>query len=105
MRSIQPYVHVERLSAREGKPRPTDVELVDQAMLNESGFVTLDATLGMQGKEMEKGFAEGEVTLNPSSQTEPVSGPSEIIHLQWKKIAWVTVRDQVISPLVQGAAW
>ncbi|KAH9478617.1 hypothetical protein JR316_0009074 [Psilocybe cubensis] len=105
MRSIQPYVHVERLSTGEAVPRPTDVELVDQGMLDESGFVTLDATLGMQGKETEKGFAEGEVALKPPSQTEPASGPSEIIHLQWKKIAWVTVRDQVISPLVQGAAW
>lgn len=105
LRSIQPYVQVERLSAGEGEPRPTDVELVDQAMLNEAGFVTLDATLGLPGKETEKGFAEGEVTLKPSVQTESVSSPSEIIHLQWKKIVWVTVRDQVISPLLQGALW
>jgi hypothetical protein len=30
---------------------------------------------------------------------------SEIIHVQWKKVIWITIRDQVISPLVQGALW
>ncbi|KAF9460043.1 hypothetical protein BDZ94DRAFT_1198624 [Collybia nuda] len=30
---------------------------------------------------------------------------TEVIELQWGRIAWVTTRDQVISPLLQGALW
>jgi len=30
---------------------------------------------------------------------------SEIIHVQWGKVIWITVRDQVVSPLLQGALW
>ncbi|KJA25446.1 hypothetical protein HYPSUDRAFT_199610 [Hypholoma sublateritium FD-334 SS-4] len=31
--------------------------------------------------------------------------PSEIIRVQWKNVIWVTLRDQLISPLLQGALW
>jgi len=97
LRSIQPYVHVERNGSQ---AEPTHAELLDRAFLAE-GFETLDATLGIPGKEKEEGFAEGDVkVVNPSAP-----GPSEIITVQWKKILWVTMRDQVISPLLQGALW
>ncbi|KAK7462832.1 hypothetical protein VKT23_007409 [Stygiomarasmius scandens] len=33
------------------------------------------------------------------------AGPSEIITVQWAPLLWVTVRDQVLSPLVQGCVW
>lgn len=29
----------------------------------------------------------------------------EVIHVQWGTLVWVTLRDQVISPLLQGALW
>jgi len=29
----------------------------------------------------------------------------EVVSIQWNRVAWVTVRDQVISPLLQGALW
>jgi len=29
----------------------------------------------------------------------------EVVHIQWNRVAWVTMRDQVISPLLQGALW
>ncbi|KAF4618514.1 hypothetical protein D9613_010011 [Agrocybe pediades] len=98
LRSIQPYVHVKRHGKR--KSQPTQVELMDRGLMEE-GFETLDATLGMPGKEKEEGFAEGEVTVVKST----APGPSETITLQWRKIFWVTMRDQVISPLLQGALW
>lgn len=31
--------------------------------------------------------------------------PSEVITVQWGKVLWVTFRDQVISPFVQGTLW
>ncbi|KAJ6598488.1 hypothetical protein DFH09DRAFT_1394840 [Mycena vulgaris] len=29
----------------------------------------------------------------------------DVVEIQWQDVAWVTVRDQVLSPLVQGALW
>ena len=31
--------------------------------------------------------------------------PSEIIAVDWGGVAWITARDQVISPLLQGILW
>lgn len=31
--------------------------------------------------------------------------PSEVIAIQWGRVLWVTARDQIISPLLQGALW
>ncbi|GLB42178.1 hypothetical protein LshimejAT787_1101930 [Lyophyllum shimeji] len=33
------------------------------------------------------------------------NAPSEVIEIQWGRVAWITTRDQVISPLLQGALW
>jgi len=41
-------------------------------------------------------------TLSPTPRAIPAS---EIIHVRWEKIIWITVRDQVVSPLLQGALW
>lgn len=30
---------------------------------------------------------------------------TEVLEIQWLDVGWVTVRDQVLSPLVQGALW
>ncbi|KAF5379024.1 hypothetical protein D9615_006071 [Tricholomella constricta] len=30
---------------------------------------------------------------------------SEVIDIQWGRVAWITTRDQIISPLLQGALW
>ncbi|KAH8102986.1 hypothetical protein BXZ70DRAFT_872906, partial [Cristinia sonorae] len=44
----------------------------------------------------------GDVLL-PSDAEELERG--DIIRVQWGQIVWVTMRDQVLSPLVQGAVW
>ncbi|KAJ7621193.1 hypothetical protein FB45DRAFT_754312 [Roridomyces roridus] len=31
--------------------------------------------------------------------------PGDVLEIQWKDVAWVTTRDQVLSPLAQGALW
>ncbi|KAF8222363.1 hypothetical protein L208DRAFT_1413555 [Tricholoma matsutake] len=33
------------------------------------------------------------------------SSTGEVVHIKWGKVAWITVRDQIISPLLQGAFW
>jgi len=32
-------------------------------------------------------------------------GGAEVVAIDWRKVAWITTRDQVISPLIQGAVW
>ncbi|KAF5368294.1 hypothetical protein D9757_010534 [Collybiopsis confluens] len=29
----------------------------------------------------------------------------ESVEVEWKRVVWITLRDQVISPLFQGAVW
>jgi hypothetical protein len=41
---------------------------------------------------------EGEVEVAEES-------PREIIEIEWGKVLWITLRDQVISPLLQGTLW
>ncbi|KAJ7267450.1 hypothetical protein C8J57DRAFT_1067762 [Mycena rebaudengoi] len=38
-------------------------------------------------------------------EDETLSGPSEVLEIQWRHVAWVTTRDQFLSPLAQGALW
>lgn len=33
------------------------------------------------------------------------NGGAEVVAIDWRKVAWITTRDQVISPLIQGAVW
>ncbi|KAI8969789.1 hypothetical protein BD414DRAFT_502658 [Trametes punicea] len=46
-----------------------------------------------------KALSEAEVTTNAPSRA------TEVVRVDWDRILWVTMRDQVISPLVQGALW
>ena len=32
-------------------------------------------------------------------------GTRQVVQVQWGRILWITTRDQVISPLLQGALW
>jgi len=31
--------------------------------------------------------------------------PAEVITVQWGRLFWITTRDQVIAPMLQGAVW
>lgn len=101
-------MEVERVArgGRGGEVKQTTAEALDKALLDE-GYETLDATLGFKGKEHEDGFAEGtvEVGSGPGAASENSNAHREVIRVQWKKILWVTLRDQVLSPLAQGALW
>ncbi|THV04709.1 hypothetical protein K435DRAFT_580433, partial [Dendrothele bispora CBS 962.96] len=36
---------------------------------------------------------------------QPETRPSEVITVQWAPLLWVTIRDQVLGPLIQGCVW
>ncbi|KAJ7489390.1 hypothetical protein FB451DRAFT_1024389 [Mycena latifolia] len=38
-------------------------------------------------------------------ETDEAAEPGDALEIQWQHVAWVTTRDQVLSPLVQGALW
>ena len=94
LRSIRPYVSVERISSVPESRSTMNIELAE-----EHGYVSL----GAEGKEKEMSEEDEHTVFEPYPTS--VAGPREIIHIQWQKIAWVTVRDQVISPFLQGALW
>lgn len=89
LRSVRPYVQIERSSSAS---MPMDVHPVDPAHEYER--------INIPGDQKE---TEGnDKTLFP---TPILASDSEIIHVQWGKVIWITVRDQVVSPLLQGALW
>ncbi|CAA7267287.1 unnamed protein product [Cyclocybe aegerita] len=97
LRSIQPFIEVQRVSSspQETKQsRSTEIELIDKALLDQ-GYEALDTSLGMDEKDA--GSVQGQAAV--------VQAPREVITVQWGKVFWATMRDQVISPLVQGALW
>ncbi|TXT13773.1 hypothetical protein VHUM_01140 [Vanrija humicola] len=47
--------------------------------------------------------------LSPESKGDATASQAIVrghgVDVQWGKVAWITVRDQVISPLLQGVFW
>ena len=86
LRSVLPYIQIERSTSASVL---TDVHSVDPAHEYER--------INMPGDQETEG---NDKTLFPT----PIL-PSEIIHVQWGRVIWITVRDQVVSPLLQGALW
>ena len=77
-RSVAQYVHVDTA------PTPTPI----------SG----------KGKEKAVGGGEDE----PGSEDRALAehrGAGEVVRVEWGQVLWITARDQVLSPLLQGALW
>ena len=75
-RSVAPYVHLERPAGDKGKEKAVGT--------------------GGEGEEGEEG-GEGR-------DGHEVAG-AEIMRVQWGRVLWITMRDQVISLFLQGALW
>ena len=90
LRSVRPYVQIERSTSASVIANVHPVDPVSEDPEYER--------INIPGDQKE---TEGnDKTLLPT----PIL-PSEIIHVQWGKVIWITVRDQVVSPLLQGALW
>jgi len=95
LRSIRPYVHIRGSvdpSVQSQKGKDTDLEEM------------------FTGKEVEKVKTKGKeketVTPKPQLEISALStASSEVLHIQWGSVVWITTRDQIISPLLQGALW
>ncbi|KIO21616.1 hypothetical protein M407DRAFT_28824 [Tulasnella calospora MUT 4182] len=58
-----------------------------------------------KGKEKESSKGDAAMLLQEGVLTETDSVYGVPLRIDWGSVAWVTLRDQVISPLLQGAAW
>ncbi|KAJ3761266.1 hypothetical protein EV361DRAFT_796293 [Lentinula raphanica] len=45
------------------------------------------------------------VSKDENSPFSEQAGPAEVIEIEWMHVLWVTARDQIISPLIQGTLW
>lgn len=77
VRSVAPYVHIEQVSSEQASI-PTSEKGKEKAV---EGVDAVEPTTG----------ATRQVT--------------DVVRVDWGRIVWITTRDQVISPLVQGALW
>ncbi|RDB27938.1 hypothetical protein Hypma_002161 [Hypsizygus marmoreus] len=89
LRSIQPYVKIQRTSTAGGANTSQEHDENRPGLLHESGYEHVSAA---------------EIKQQPQTSIQSAIS-SEVIHVQWGRVAWVTTRDQVISPLLQGALW
>lgn len=49
--------------------------------------------------------ADGKSSGEEKHATAEVSVAEEKLRIDWLRVGWITTRDQVISPLLQGALW
>jgi hypothetical protein len=86
LKSIQPYVHIEEAESQELR------------VVNEKGKGKEKAELPREGEEQREQLIRRDV--------EPIVDSSHhLVRIEWGRVAWVTTRDQIISPLLQGALW
>lgn len=65
-------------------------------------YVRVERLESTHTNEKGKGVALPEETGSEGTQQ---STRREVLHVQWGNIVWATLRDQVISPFLQGALW
>lgn len=87
LRSIRPYVHLERTGEH---PVSFQQHSSEDELLAEYEKVEPHSPSEKPDKE---------------TTVLQTSGTREVVHVQWQKVLWVTTRDQVISPLLQGVLW
>ncbi len=86
LKRIQHFVEVEGVEEQGGRTQTKRVERFDQSFLD---------------NERKGRYAEEQELIASGSNF----SPREVVKVQWRRVLWVTMRDQVISPLVQGALW
>lgn len=67
-------------------------------------FVQVERVSQPQSAEQEE-YEAVDAAQRQETSGEVSLRPSEVITVQWGKVFWVTFRDQVISPFVQGTLW
>ena len=88
---------LERIAERRRIPPVPDLRFEYSYVRSVAPFVHIDST-GASGKGKEKETSESDVL--PATHS-----AGEVVRVEWGKVLWITTRDQLISPLLQGALW
>ncbi|WWC69570.1 uncharacterized protein I206_103513 [Kwoniella pini CBS 10737] len=94
-----------RKRVKQNMPVMPDLRFEQSYLLSIRPYLTPHPTSkGITKKGLiEKGKPSG--TLVTSAEEDRVFHWGREVDVDWKNVIWVTLRDQVISPLVQGALW
>ena len=93
---------LERIAERRRMPPVPDLRFEYSYLRSVSQYVHLEQrSASGKGKAKEKEEAEGE----GENEDEAVLAGSEVVRVEWGRVLWITTRDQLISPLLQGALW
>jgi hypothetical protein len=97
----QPYHHHED---RPRLPDIPDLRFEYSYVRSVRRYVQVERVLQPQSAEQED-YEAVDASQQREKSGEVSLRPSEVITVQWGKVIWVTFRDQVISPFVQGTLW
>ncbi|WRT67013.1 uncharacterized protein IL334_003979 [Kwoniella shivajii] len=94
-----------RKRVKQALPIIPDLRFEQSYLLSIRPFLTPRPTAEGKAEKgpIEKGKPSG--TLVTSSEEDRVFHWGREVDVEWKKVVWVTLRDQIVSPLVQGALW
>jgi hypothetical protein len=85
LKSIKGFIHVKE-------------ESQELRVLDEKGKGKEKADLAQEGQDQRSQVIRKDVR--------PIINSSHhLVRIEWSQVAWITARDQVISPLLQGALW
>ena len=110
LRSIAAHLHTQQTTAgRRSSGDPSGQAASNEgAEWREIRVTEVSTSKEPKGKSKVVEFREelghaGDLGQHPISRIDTV--PINVVHVDWSGVAWITLRDQFISPLLQGALW
>ena len=58
-----------------------------------------------QHVRVENAKLPGASDMKEKNEAQEASLGTEVVHVRWGKVLWITVKEQIVSPLVQGMLW
>jgi len=110
LRSIASHVQVSDAPAPELDFSQEDTPFIGKSKGKEKALNVANDWTGyhiVDAKKDAEGVPPPRVATAEGKAAGPASGLSstQVVKIDWVKVAWVTSRDQMISPLLQGAIW
>ncbi|TYJ56603.1 hypothetical protein B9479_002695 [Cryptococcus floricola] len=107
----QPSRHGHDKAKREGKRRVTrqmpplpDLRFEQSYLLSIRPFLK-PSPRTESGREDKKSEKPSGAAVAQSTDRDEVFHWGREVDVDWQKVAWVTIRDQLFAPLIQGAVW
>ncbi|KAI0631048.1 hypothetical protein C8Q77DRAFT_1159762 [Trametes polyzona] len=95
---------LQRIAERRRIPPVPDLRFEYSYVRSVAPYVHIEQPSSAKGKEKAIDGVDG-LELDTSAATTAGQETGEVVRVEWGRILWITTRDQVISPLLQGALW